>query len=225
MNGIGKQAAFYRGFLPDDRCLVPLTVLLGATLALWLLVYLVAAVVEAHQDAGAGRVAAVRPSWTATHGACPRAAPRTSVPIPCRMSNAARDLIAGIQVVGQRFVFTTNGVSPVSGWNKVKRRLDARMLEMARAEDGVVPPWRIHDLRRTCATNLQKLGVRLEVTEATLNHVSGTRAGIVGVYQRHQYFEEKRAALDLWAAHVEKIVDARAKRTLPHPVGVSPASI
>jgi hypothetical protein len=59
MNGIGKQAAFYRGFLPDDRCLVPLTVLLWATLALWLLVYLVAAVVEAHQDAGAGRVAAV----------------------------------------------------------------------------------------------------------------------------------------------------------------------
>ena len=59
MNGIGKHAAFYRGFLPDDRCLVPLTVLLSATLALWLLVYLVAAVVEAHQDAGAGRAAAV----------------------------------------------------------------------------------------------------------------------------------------------------------------------
>ena len=58
MNGIGKQAAFYRGFLPDDRCLVPLTVLLWATLALWLLVYLVAAVVEAQQEAGAGRVAA-----------------------------------------------------------------------------------------------------------------------------------------------------------------------
>jgi hypothetical protein len=53
MNGIGKQAAFYRGFLPDDRCLVPLTVLLSATLALWLLVYLVAAVAEAHHDAGA----------------------------------------------------------------------------------------------------------------------------------------------------------------------------
>jgi hypothetical protein len=59
MNGIGKQAAFYRGYLPDDRSLVPLTVLLSTTLALWLLVYLVAAVADPHQDAGAGRVASV----------------------------------------------------------------------------------------------------------------------------------------------------------------------
>jgi hypothetical protein len=59
MNGVGEQAAFYRGYLPDDRCLVPLTVLLSQTLALWLLVYLVATVAEAHHDAGAGRVASV----------------------------------------------------------------------------------------------------------------------------------------------------------------------
>jgi hypothetical protein len=59
MNGIGKQGAFYRGYLPDDRSLVPLTVLLSTTLALWLLVYLVAAVAEPRQDAGAGRVASV----------------------------------------------------------------------------------------------------------------------------------------------------------------------
>jgi hypothetical protein len=57
MNGIGKQATFYRGYLPDDRSLVPLTVLLSTTLALWLLVYLVAGVVEADQDAGARQVA------------------------------------------------------------------------------------------------------------------------------------------------------------------------
>jgi hypothetical protein len=58
MNGIGKQVAFYRGYLPDDRSLVPLTVLLSTTLALWLLVYLVAKVAEAHHER-AGRVAAV----------------------------------------------------------------------------------------------------------------------------------------------------------------------
>jgi hypothetical protein len=55
-----------------------------------------------------------------------------------------------------------------------------------------------HDLRRTLATNLQKLGVKLEVTEAVLNHVSGSRAGIVGLYQRHAYSDEKRAALEAW---------------------------
>ena len=59
MNGIGKQAAFYRGYLPDDRSLVPLTVLLSTTLGLWLLVYLVAAVADPHEDAAAGRVASV----------------------------------------------------------------------------------------------------------------------------------------------------------------------
>jgi integrase len=63
-----------------------------------------------------------------------------------------------------------------------------------------------HDLRRTVATGLQRLGVRLEVTEALLNHVSGSRAGVVGVYQRHTWSDEKRAALDAWARHVERLV-------------------
>jgi integrase len=60
----------------------------------------------------------------------------------------------------------------------------------------------VHDLRRTVATGLQQLGVRLEVTEAVLNHVSGSRAGVVGVYQRHDWASEKRAALDAWGRHV-----------------------
>jgi len=66
----------------------------------------------------------------------------------------------------------------------------------------VSPRRALHDLRRTMATGLQRLGVRLEVTEAVLNHVSGSRAGIVGVYQRHAWTAEKRAALEAWAAHV-----------------------
>lgn len=63
----------------------------------------------------------------------------------------------------------------------------------------------IHDLRRTGATGLQRLGVRLEVTEAVLNHVSGSRAGIVGVYQRHHFTDEKRAALDGWTTECEPL--------------------
>jgi integrase len=65
----------------------------------------------------------------------------------------------------------------------------------------------IHDLRRTGATGLQRLGVRLEVTEAILNHVSGSRGGIVGVYQRHHFSDEKRIALDAWAMEVERIAE------------------
>jgi integrase len=93
---------------------------------------------------------------------------------------------------GQRGVF--------NGFSKSKAELD---------EASGVRGWRLHDLRRTLATGLQRLGVRLEVTEAVLNHVSGSRAGIVGVYQRHDYAAEKRAALAAWGEHVAAIVDGR----------------
>ena len=87
-----------------------------------------------------------------------------------------------------------------NGFSKAKTALD---------EDGGVADWRLHDLRRTMATGLQKLGVRLEVTEAVLNHIAGSRAGIVGIYQRHDWADEKRAALNAWGEHVAAIVEGR----------------
>jgi integrase len=87
-----------------------------------------------------------------------------------------------------------------NGFSKAKTTLD---------EDSGVKDWRLHDLRRTMATGLQKLGVRLEVTEAVLNHVSGSRAGIVGIYQRHEWADEKRAALNAWGEHIAAIVEGR----------------
>jgi integrase len=71
---------------------------------------------------------------------------------------------------------------------------------------GATLSWRWHDLRRTMATGMQRLGVRREVVEAILNHVSGSQAGIVGIYQRHDWAEEKRAALNAWAVEVAGIV-------------------
>ena len=103
-----------------------------------------------------------------------------------------------------------------AGWSKAKRVLDKAIVDArakAAAEGGKSParlaPWSIHDLRRTVATGLQRLGVRLEVTEAVLNHISGSRGGIAGVYQRHDWAAEKRAALDAWAAHVVSVVEGR----------------
>src|SRR5215831_14660321 len=80
-----------------------------------------------------------------------------------------------------------------------------------------VSGWWLHDLRRTLATGLQHLGVRLEVTEAVLNHLSGSRAGVVGIYQRHDWAEEKRAALDAWSAHLLATAEGRltAGKILP----------
>lgn len=63
-----------------------------------------------------------------------------------------------------------------------------------------------HDLRRSVATGLQRLGMRLEVIEAVLGHVSGSRGGVVGVYQRHNFADEKRQALEAWAGHLQTIL-------------------
>ena len=79
----------------------------------------------------------------------------------------------------------------------------------AREDPGEVElsPWRLHDARRTLATGLQKLGVRFEVTEAVLNHTSGaSRTGVAAVYQRHDWGPEKRAALDAWADHCDRVL-------------------
>lgn len=106
------------------------------------------------------------------------------------------------------FVFTTTGKTAVSGHSGAKARLETKMAMIAPEPDLAEPfePWRLHDVRRTVATGLQRLGVRFEVTEAVLNHVSGAKSGVAGVYQRHDWKEEKRTALDAWAVHVEKIV-------------------
>ena len=108
-------------------------------------------------------------------------------------------LRAAPRVRGTDLVFPgRNG--PFNGFSKAKEALD----KASRVKD-----WRLHDLRRTMATGLQRLGVRLEVTEAVLNHVAGSRAGIVGVYQRHAWADEKRAALNAWGEHVAAIVEGR----------------
>jgi integrase len=89
---------------------------------------------------------------------------------------------------------------PFSGFGKAKARLDAA---------SGVSNWRLHDLRRSAATGLQRLGVRLEVTEAILGHTSGSRGGIISVYQRYDYVAEKRAALTAWGEQVAALVEGR----------------
>lgn len=115
------------------------------------------------------------------------------------------------------FVFSTTGITPVSGYSKAKRLLDERMLKVMQRrqkERGGNPQsvkideWRLHDLRRTGATNLQALGIPIEVTEAVLNHISGTRAGIAGIYNRYKYEPEKRVALEAWDSRLQEMLNS-----------------
>ena len=92
-----------------------------------------------------------------------------------------------------------------SGWSKGKAALDARMgaaLRDAHGPEASLASWRLHDLRRTTATRMAEGGVLPHVVEAVLNHISGHKAGVAGVYNLASYAAEKRAALDLWAARV-----------------------
>ena len=111
---------------------------------------------------------------------------------------------------GRDLVFGSRA-GPFSGWSKAKAELDARMLADLKAERGTkaaLEPWRLHDLRRTAATRLGDLGVQPHVVEAVLNHISGSKAGVAGVYNRAAYRDEKRAALALWADRVGELVSA-----------------
>lgn len=123
-----------------------------------------------------------------------------------RATLAQIDLVAGgPEWPRQGYVLTTNSRSAVSGISKAKAALDAAIADTRGGE--AIAQWRLHDLRRTVATGLQRLGVRFEVTEAVLNHVSGAKGGVAGVYQRHDWADEKRSALDAWAAHVERLLE------------------
>jgi integrase len=133
------------------------------------------------------------------------------VPLP----KAAQDIIGELPTVGGTpFLFPSRGnpETAASGFSKAMTRLCREMATELEVE--AVAAFVLHDLRRTMATGMQRLGVALPVVEAVLNHVSGSRAGVAGVYQRHDYLAEKQHALKVWAAEIARIVASKpgAKR-------------
>ena len=128
------------------------------------------------------------------------------------LAPAAVELIQALPRIGggRRFLFTTTGEAAFSGVSKATDRLH-RITARHLPEDTEATPWRLHDLRRTFASGCARLGVPVHVVEKALNHVSGTHSGIVGVYQRHDYGDERRRAMELWAAHLDGMVQGEAK--------------
>ena len=102
------------------------------------------------------------------------------------------------------------GGNGFGGWSKAKAALDQRIAKNRGARAEPLAPWCVHDIRRTVATRMADLGVLPHVIEAVLNHVSGHKAGVAGVYNRASYEREMRAALVLWADRISSIVERRA---------------
>ena len=95
------------------------------------------------------------------------------------------------------FVFSILGTKPFQEFSRAKRQID---------EFSEVTGWRLHDLRRTCVSGMARLGVAPHVADKILNHQSGTISGVAAVYQRHEFLAERQKALDIWGAHVGKLL-------------------
>jgi integrase len=109
------------------------------------------------------------------------------------LSKAALAIIDSIpHRVNRDFVFG-EGTGGFSGWSKAKFAIDARL---------GLKPWRLHDLRRTASTRMADAGVQPHIIEAVINHISGHKAGVAGIYNRSTYVNEKRAALDALSNYV-----------------------
>ena len=116
----------------------------------------------------------------------------------------ALDILDGLpRHARTQLIFTMNGRNPVSGFGKLKEKTD---------EQSGVTDWRLHDLRRTAASGMARLGVAPHIVEKILNHSSGVISGVAAVYNRHGYESEKRSALELWDTHLAELCTGRGNR-------------
>jgi integrase len=116
-----------------------------------------------------------------------------------QLSVQAMNIIQALpKVEGQGLLFTTNRTTAVSGFSKVKRRLDI----MSGVSD-----WRYHDLRRSFATHsTERLGISPVIADKILNHATGQVRGVAAIYQHGEYLKERRVALQEWGDFIEGLV-------------------
>jgi integrase len=127
---------------------------------------------------------------------------------PVSGTDAARD---------SPYVFTTTGARPISGFGKAKTRVDSAVAN-ARTKAGLeaLPPWTIHDLRRSAASGLGELGVSRFIIGRVLNHADSS---VTGIYDRHAYLAEKRHALDSWGTYLGNLVQPPGTNVVEHRPG------
>ena len=126
---------------------------------------------------------------------------KNALPHDVPLSSVALSIVSSIEPRASNPLLFGRGVQAFSGWSRCKRRLDER---------SGVERWRIHDLRRTAVTGMAEIGIQPHVIEAVVNHISGHKGGIAGIYNRASYAEEKRDALARWADHIETLLNQEA---------------
>lgn len=137
------------------------------------------------------------------------------IPLTDRVVASLDRIAGGDKWPRSGLVFPSRAKTAPSGFSKLKRRLDERMGEAAAEAGATVAPWTLHDLRRTLATYMQRLGIQHEVVEHLLNHKEKARTGIAKVYQTHDYKPEKLAALERWELELERIRGGKSAVVIP----------
>lgn len=130
------------------------------------------------------------------------------------LSDTAIALLNNIPKMGE-YIFSSTGDRPFENFSRARKLLDAK-LKKERAKDGQIPitPWTLHDLRRTCASGMARMGISPHIVEKVLNHSSGTIRGVAAIYNRYEYADEMRDALDQWAAHIGDILVADMQKSI-----------
>jgi|JI10StandDraft_1071094.scaffolds.fasta_scaffold15843_5 integrase len=126
------------------------------------------------------------------------------------VSELAAKILEGVPNMGS-YVFTSAGERPFENFSRDKKELDAKIGKARKNNDPhpipPIPAWTLHDIRRTVASGMARLGIAPHIVEKILNHSSGVISGVAAVYNRYEYAEETKAALDQWAEHIQGILE------------------
>jgi integrase len=136
----------------------------------------------------------------------PRSRAKNGVELKLTLPPLAMQILESVPRRGDS-VFGKNGRG-YSRWSSGKNKLDTRLGKS-------VKPWRLHDLRRSTATGMAEIGIEPHIIEAVLNHISGHKSGVAGIYNRARYSEAMRIALQRWADHIAGLLNGRAGNVVP----------
>jgi integrase len=113
--------------------------------------------------------------------------------------------------VGRNHLFGDRSETGFTTWYVAKHDLENRL--------GKIAPWNLHDIRRSVATWMAENNIEPHVIEAILNHHSGHRSGVAGVYNRAKYARQMRTALTVWSDHLQSLIEGGARKVLTFPQG------
>jgi len=133
---------------------------------------------------------------------------KNGLPLEIYLTDSALAVLKEVpRFKGSPWVITSDGRAPVSGFAKLKAKLDKAT--------GAMAHWTLHDTRRTISAGCARLGVAQTTVERMLNHKSDSFGGIVGVYQTHNFAAEMKHGWEVWSNHVAATVSGKPSNVVP----------